>query len=240
MTDQTPEQDEFTVGASKSQSTSKTKIWVFAGIGGVLVAALLAWLLVTQVFASGTEEVEPPKPVTTTKPTTTPTTEPAAPIVLPSCEALNPPEAEIDAAARARYAEMEFDPFSETTEFQKFPDWYGPEAVNALSSAVQARECVYVRNMETFLATAVMELRDADKDAFLEKLRADSDFAESTVDGATVFVWHQVSNEGHWGESNTVHAFIGNAWYASFSPWRVEDSLPVSLAAIRAANPTLP
>lgn len=238
MTGQMPEND--AVHDAEGATPSKKKVVLFSVLGAVVVIALLVWVLVTQVFASGTEEVEPAKPVTSTKPTTTPTTEPAAPIVLPSCEALNPQEAAIDAEARARYAEMEFDPLSDVTDFDKFSVWFGPAAVDALSNAVQSRECVYVRNVETFLATEMMELRDTDKGALIEKLRADSDFVESTVDGATVFTWHQVSNEGHWGESNTVHAFIGNVWYASFGPWPVEDSLPISIASIRAANPTLP
>ena len=242
MTGQMPENDAVHDTEGAATAPSKKKVVLFSVLGAVIVIALLVWVLVTQVFAGDTNEVTPPKPVTTTKPTK-PTTEPekpAAPIVLPSCEALNPQEAAIDAEARARYAAMEHDPLSEVTPFQKFPDRFGPAAVDALSGAVQSRECVYVRNLETFLATALMEIREADKDAFLEKLRADSDFVESTVDGATVFTWKQVSDEGHWGESNTVHAFIGNVWYASFGPWPVEDSLPTSIASIRAANPTLP
>ena len=247
MNEQFPNEDtpETAAGQQPSPATaSKKKTWIFAGIGAVVVIALLVWVLITQVFATDSEETDPPKPTTTTKPTTEPTTEPekpAAPIVLPDCEALNPEGYAAGLEVAKRYAEQGMTGVTAGEgDYEKFPLLFGPAAQTAIEHATQSRACLYPFNSESFLMSSVAELPKDARDALEQSLKADSDFVRSEVNGAAVFTWHNTEFSGYRLQSYTVHAFLGDIWFASSGE---DDSAPTTeaaIAAIRAANPTLP
>ncbi|MDI6022768.1 hypothetical protein QBL02_04345 [Leucobacter sp. UT-8R-CII-1-4] len=246
MTDQFPSEEtpETAAGQQPSPATaSKKKVWIFAGIGAVVVVALLIWVLVTQVFAGDTNEVTPPKPVTTTKPTK-PTTEPekpAAPIVLPSCEALNPDGYAAGLEVTKRYAEQGMtDVTTGETDFSKFTLRFGPAAQAALDETIQSQACIYPIHSEAFSLNYTSELPSAAQQTLIAALSADGDYVESTVNGAAVYTWHNPEFDGAYTSTFTVHVFLGDVWFASSGP-AVEDlTTAPALAAIRAANPTLP
>lgn len=247
MTDQFPSEETPEPAESQQHAATpaaKKKVWIFAGIGAVVVVALLVWVLVTQVFASDTNEVTPTKPVTTTKPTTKPTTEPekpAAPIVLPDCEALNPEAYAAGLEVTARYAEQGMtDVTTGETDFSKFTLRFGPAAQAALDEAIQSQACIYPIHSEAFSLNYTSELPSDAQGTLKEALKADVDFVESTVNGATVYTWHDPVPDGAYMSTFTVHVFIGDVWFASSGP-AVEDlTTAPALSAIRAANPTLP
>lgn len=203
--------------------------------------ALLAWALVTQVFANDGEEVAPPKPTTASETTTAPTTEPekpAAPIVLPSCESLYPEgwTRTLDFVARHPDIGIEYG----ETGMGKFAHSFGPAAQEALTQVTQQRPCNYPYQLESGFFTSSAELTDPGRARLIAALRADGDFIESTVDGATVFIWTDPEHGGHWGISHTVHAFVGDVWFFTFGPEQTEESTKSIITSIRAANPALP
>ncbi len=232
--------------ATLMQETQRKRMpaWAWAIIAAVtILIAVLAF--VTAVYWLPNSSQPNPAPTTTSAadqpdpaPEPTVTELPvAAPIVLPDCETLWPERyaRAVELANKWPESGIRYDNFGDN----RFTEHFGPAAQTALSQTTQLHGCGYPSTFETYTHLYLAELSGSPKDAFLAALRADGDFTESVAGEATVFIWEQPLEGGHWNAAYTMHAFIGDVWIAGYGGDPAADYVPQIASAILAANPTL-
>lgn len=217
-------------------------VWILLALCVILAAALIFVTVNYLAPANSRSDTGQSQPAPSTSEKTPPaeTTKPSAPapIVLPTCEQLLPDAFTRAAALSARLPEAEIR--YGDVGFDRFPEHFGPATQTALNQTSQSLGCGYPDSLESYIHAYVSELSGAAKDTFLEALRADGDFVESTIGKAQVFVWEDPLEEGgHWASAFTVHAFVGDVWVVGYGNRPAEDYIPTATAAILAANPGL-
>lgn len=227
-------------GAAAGRRQPPGWVWPVIALIAILVVAGIA--VAATLLSRGSDE-----PAATTPPSSGATERPdegdqetggePAVIVIPDCAALNPAAQKIADETTAASPDIEWR--AGDVGLDGFSDVFGPAAQAALAASDKARGCSYPFHLEAGLRLYAAELGGAPREAFLEALRADGDFAESSDGPAQLFVWRKTMEGGHWEAAYTVHLFVGDVWVAMYGPSEPQEFAPSTIEAILAANPQL-
>ena len=228
-------------GAAAGRRQPPGWVWLVIALIAILVVAGIA--VAATLLSRGSDDpaaTAPPSSGTTEQPDDEGDEETGgepAVIVIPDCAALNPAAQKIADETTAASPDIEWR--AGDVGLDGFSDVFGPAAQAALAASDKARGCSYPFHLEAGLRLYAAELGGAPREALLEALRADGDFAESSEGPAQLFVWREAMEGGHWEAAYTVHLFIGDVWVAMYGPSEPQEFAPSTIDAILAANPQL-
>jgi hypothetical protein len=209
-----------TAASTARSFRSKLAALAAAGLSLALLAGCAAGPALDPQVSPTTSLTREETSAPSSEPTNTPTTEAvvetetAEPLVLPTCEEMNPMLTSMHDGARqntnmeAVITEVNLDHFHEIA---------GPTAATAMAAATQVRGCWYPIYPDGHQPSEwIAELSKADQQPLIDALSSDPSITDVSSAGATAFTYDVNREETH-DTIMVTYIFIGSAWIIDYN-----------------------